>query len=84
MQRVAAPRRVQPFTSTGPVLGRRAGQAVARAASGDNGVLAEKPVIPQLSWYTDGETIRDVFAFAGPAPEVLQGRGALLCACARA
>ncbi len=60
--RFGAPAVVRPFLARRPTV-------LVRAEGASNGVVA--PAAPALiQWSTDNESIKDVFAFAGPAPEV--------------
>ncbi|KAI8476835.1 MAG: hypothetical protein J3K34DRAFT_399598 [Monoraphidium minutum] len=56
---------------------RRAAVRVAAAAE-ELSTSSSSPAVPVLEWPVDTETIRDVFAFSGSAPERVNGRVAML------
>eukprot|EP00199_Chlamydomonas_sp_CCMP681_P006390 CAMPEP_0119107140 /NCGR_PEP_ID=MMETSP1180-20130426/8395_1 /TAXON_ID=3052 ORGANISM="Chlamydomonas cf sp, Strain CCMP681" /NCGR_SAMPLE_ID=MMETSP1180 /ASSEMBLY_ACC=CAM_ASM_000741 /LENGTH=193 /DNA_ID=CAMNT_0007092583 /DNA_START=40 /DNA_END=621 /DNA_ORIENTATION=- len=71
-------RRAVPFSRPMTVLPRAAddsANASSSAPATKSGLVFKN--VPQLVWGTDTETIRDVFSFAGPLPERLNGRLAM-------
>ncbi|KAK9822094.1 hypothetical protein WJX74_006649 [Apatococcus lobatus] len=61
-----------------PQHSRRRSRLTVRAADDEKVELKNYPQVPSLPWTEDKESIEDVMAFTGPAPERVNGRIAML------